>query len=342
MNHLVTGGSGFVGNLIARKLHERGERVKILDIWDDPACPPQIAFVSCDIRDSQGVRAAMQGVDIVHHNVAQVPLAKNRQLFHSVNVEGTRNVLDAALANKIKKMVYTSSSAVYGIPQKNPVCERDPPHPGEAYGQSKLEAENLCASYIPKGLDITVIRPRTILGPGRLGIFSILFEWVRQGKKIPVLNGGKNLYQFVHLGDLVEACLLAASKSGSAVYHCGADRFGTMGEAIAQLCHFAKTGSKIKTLPMWPATRIMQITNALGVSPLGAYHALMYGQSFYFDISKAKQELKWQPRYSNEEMLIESYQWYLDHFEDVKRNPGGSHHRTLLKHGILKMFQWFL
>src|SRR4030095_10518627 len=122
------------------------------------------------------------------------------------------------------KVIYVSSSAVFGAPKSNPVTEETPPSPGEAYGRAKLEGETLCRYYANRGLDVTIIRPRTIMGHGRLGIFQILFEWIRGGYNIPVLGRGDNRYQFVHADDLADACLLSAERKGPSVYNCGTDR----------------------------------------------------------------------------------------------------------------------
>src|SRR5206468_1516642 len=151
-------------------------------------------------------------------------------------------LLRAALEAKVRKVINVSSSAVFGAPKSNPVTEETPPTPGEAYGRAKLEGENLCRRFAREGLDVTIIRPRTIMGHGRLGIFQILFEWIRQGSNVPVLGGGQNRYQFVHADDLAEACILAAARPGPAIYNCGTDRFGTMREALEHLCAHARTG----------------------------------------------------------------------------------------------------
>lgn len=339
---LVTGGSGYFGSLLVRKLLEKGVSSSILDIIDTPDRPSNTKLFQCDIRDAQAVKAACQGVDVVYHSVAQVPLAKNKELFNSVNIQGTENILAAALANGVKKVVYTSSSSIFGVPEKNPVTEADKPQPLEAYGKAKLEGEYLCKKYIAKGLDVSIIRPRTMLGHGRLGIFQILFEWIRQGYNVPVLGKGDNLYQFVHSDDLAEACILAAHRPGSELYNCGTNRFGTMRELLEQLCKHARTGSKVKGIPARATIWAMKASSALGISPLGAYHALLYGGEMYFDISKASTELGWQPQYSNNEMLIQSYEWYLANRETVLTSTGGSHHRSPVKQKALNLVKLVL
>jgi nucleoside-diphosphate-sugar epimerase len=339
---LVTGGSGYFGSLLVRKLLERGWRCRVFDLNDADDRPAEVEFFRGDIRDLAAVEQACAGALVVHHNVAQVPLAKDRALFESVNVQGTDNLLRAARASGVRKVMHTSSSAIFGAPRSNPVTEETPPTPGESYGRAKLEAEQLCRRHAAQGLDVTIIRPRTILGHGRLGIFQILFEWVREGANLPVLGKGDNLYQFVHADDLAEASIAAAERPGATVFNCGAAQFGTMRQALEALCRHAGTGSRVRSVPLAPAVWAMKLTSALGMSPLGAYHALMYGRSLWFDIRKAQLELRWQPRYSNEDMLIESYEWYLANRARVLAGSGGSHHRSAVKQGILRVIKCLL
>jgi nucleoside-diphosphate-sugar epimerase len=338
MKSLVTGGAGYFGRLLVDKLTQRGHSVRVFDLneVDNPA--PELELIRGDIRDTDAVRKACGGMDLVFHNVAQVPLAKDRALFRSVNIDGTRNLLSASLEAGVRKVIHTSTSAVYGVPKHNPVTELTAPTPMEAYGRAKLEGEALCAEFGRRGLDYSIIRPRTIMGHGRLGIFQILFEWIHEGYNVPVFNGGHNVYQFVHADDLAEACILSGLRSGIAEYNCGTDRFGTLRETLKSLCRHAATGSRVRSLPMWPAVAGMKLASALGLSPLGAYHALMYGRSLYFDSSKAMSELSWQPKYSNQEMFIDSYEWYLRNRRAVlEAKSGASHHRSAVKQGLLSV-----
>lgn len=339
---IITGGSGYFGSLLRDRLRARGQTVRVFDLADTEDRPADVSFVPGDIRDITQVAQALTDGSTVYHCVAQVPLAKDKQLFHSVNVQGTENLLQAALTAKVSKVIYVSSSAVFGVPQSNPVTEATPPTPGEAYGAAKLEGENLCQRYTRTGLDVTIIRPRTIMGHGRLGIFQILFEWIREGYNVPVFGRGDNIYQFVHADDLAEACMLAAARPGSTTYNCGAASFGTMRDALEHLCAHAKTGSQVRGVPMKPAVALMNLTSALGLSPLGAYHALMYGRSLYFDSSKAQRELHWQPRYSTDQMFAQSYDWYLANRAAILRSPGASHHRSAVKQGLLALFKHWL
>lgn len=334
---VVTGGSGYFGSLLAERLVDRGDTVRVFDL--NPADAALVGrgaeYVAGDIRDLDAVTAAFRGADVVFHNVAQVPLARDRELFDSVNRLGTLTMLEAARRAGVAKVVYTSSSAIYGVPRQNPVTEATPPAPGEAYGAAKLAGERLCRQYAAHGLDVSIVRPRTILGFGRLGIFQILFEWIREGANVPVLGSGDNVYQFVHADDLAEACLLAGDRPGPDDFNCGAAEFGTMRAALEHLCAHAGTGSRVRSVPMRAAVAGMRATSALGVSPLGAYHSLMYGRSMYFDITKARTTLGWEPRHSNESMFVASYEWYLDHRDEVLAAGPASPHRSAVRQGVL-------
>lgn len=337
---LITGGSGYFGCLLRNRLIDAGQRVRVFDLVDADDRPAGVEFLRGDIRDPDAVRRACDGVDTVYHNVAQVPVAKDRRLFWSVNHGGTENLLRAAADAGVAKIVHTSSSAVFGVPRSNPVDETTVPTPGEAYGRAKLAAEELVSTWVrERGLDVTIIRPRTILGHGRLGIFQILFDWVEEGRAIPVLGRGDNLYQFVHADDLADACIRAAGRPGAAVYNIGAARFGTMRQTLEALCHHAGTGSRVYSVPMGLAVALMQLTSTLGLSPLGPYHALMYGRSLYFDLTRAQRELDWQPRFSNEEMICESYDWYLTHKREVLAGRDRSAHRSAMKQGVLGLLK---
>ena len=334
---LVTGGAGFFGTVLVGRLLERGHTVRILDLHRPDPLPNGVTMIQGDVRDVAAVREACDGVDVIHHNVALVPLAKDTLGFRTVNEGGTKNVLEAALHLGVKKVVHMSSSAIYGAPKDNPVNEDTPARAGEEYGEAKRQAEEICRVYRAGGVDVTIIRPRTIMGHGRLGIMQILFEWIRRGQPVPVLGGGNNRYQFVHGDDLADACLAAAERPGSTDYNIGAATFGTMRETLQGLIAHAGTGSRVVSVPMAPAEWLTRAVGALGLSPLGPYHALMYGRPLWFDITKAQRELDYQPRFSNIEMLCESYDWYLANRDEILRRRDSSPHSMAVKQGALSM-----
>ena len=175
---IVTGGSGYFGGLLCKQLVEKGWEVRNIDLNPPNDDLKNCQFIKGDIRDLSKIEESFQGIDTIFHNVALVPITKSKD-YEKTNLFGTKNTLELAIKNKIKTFVYTSSSAVYGVPKLNPVSENDIPIPAEIYGKSKFDAEFLLSTYSKK-INISIIRPRTILGHGRLGIFQILFDWVRK------------------------------------------------------------------------------------------------------------------------------------------------------------------
>jgi nucleoside-diphosphate-sugar epimerase len=332
---LVTGGSGYFGTVLAEQALARGDTVRIFDVNPPGPSLAGADFVAGDVRDRAAVRGACDGIDVVFHNVAQVPLAKDRALFDEVNVGGTANVLVAAREARVAKVVHTSSSAVFGIPEHNPVTEATPGRPLEAYGRAKLRAEILCHDAIASGLDVTIVRPRTVLGHGRLGVIALLFEFVADGAPVFLLGGGNNRYQLVHAADLADACLRAGDRAGPAVYNIGALEFGTMRETLQALVDHAQTGSRLRSLPVAPARLAMRSLAALGLVPFAPYHWLLYSESLYFDSTLARTELGWEPKHSNASMVIESYEWFLAHRRD-SGHGARSHHQSPVRPGLLR------
>ncbi len=329
---LITGGSGYFGSILVDRCVADGDHVRVLDLNPSDRATESVV---ADVRDLEAVRAACEGVDVVLHNVAQVPLARDRALFWSVNVTGTANVLLAARDAGAAKVVHTSTSAIYGIPEHNPVDEDSPARPLEAYGRAKLEAEALCRQAAADGLDVSIIRPRTILGHGRLGLMAILFELVAEGAPVFVFDGGHNRYQLVHADDLADACLRAAARPGPRAYNIGATTFGTMRETLEAVCVAASTGARVRSIPSAPARLAMRALSAVGQGPFAPYHWLLYGESLWFDTTRAQTELGWAAKHSNESMVIESYRWFLEHRHDMG-TEGRSHHQSPVRLGVLR------
>jgi nucleoside-diphosphate-sugar epimerase len=331
---LITGGAGYFGTVLAAQARAAGHEVRIFDL--NAPEDPTFDHVIGDVRDLAALRAACAGVDAVLHNVAQVPLAKDRDLFWSVNAVGTANVLLAARDEGVAKVVHTSSSAIFGTPESNPVTESTSPRPLEAYGKAKLEAELLCRDAVAAGLDVTIVRPRTVLGHGRLGIMAILFEFVADGAPVFVFGSGDNRYQFVHADDLADACLRAALRPGPAVYNIGCREFGTMRETLQALVDHAGTGSKVVSLPYRPAQLAMRLAGESSLVPFAPYHWLLYGESLWFDVTAAETDLGWRATHSNASAVIESYEWFRANREQLG-GDGKSHHQSPAKLGLLKL-----
>ena len=182
MNHFVTGGSGFFGVHLLRRLLQEQQHILVFDLApldEEFVNNANVKYVYGDVRDKNALREAMKGCDIVHHNAAVLPISRSGSVFRDVNVGGTKNVLEVALELHVKKVLFISTSAVYGIPTQLPINEQTPLTPLGEYGWSKLDAENVVRDFRANHpLDVSIVRPRTIVGTGRLGIFGILFDWI--------------------------------------------------------------------------------------------------------------------------------------------------------------------
>ena len=333
--HLVTGGAGFLGEQTARALHACGERVRILDVLDAPDLPPGIERVQADICDAARVAEAMAGVDVVHHNAAMVPLTKAGARFWQVNVDGTQNALDAARAAGAKFFIHVSTSAVFGLPERCPITDETPLRPVEAYGRAKLEGERRVQRAAAAGLPCAIVRPRTMVGSGRLGIFQILHEWVREGRKVYVIGDGNAPFQLLHADDAVDFMLRLAEQRKPGVYNIGAERFGTLREDIGALIRHAGTRARVVGLPAAPAMAALRVLDALRLSPLAPWHYRTYHKAFFFDLSRPMRDLGWRPRWSNVDTLVQSYDWFVAQREGDVRADDRSTHRKPVRQGLI-------
>ena len=212
--------------------------------------------------------------------------------------------------------------------------------PLEAYSRSKLDAEKEVWSYMQDGGQASCIRPKTTVGGGRLGIFQILFEWISENKNVYVIGDGSNHFQFVHVADLIDACLKAATSKHCGLYNIGSARFGTLREDLELLIKTVGSRSRVIGLPVKLTVAILRILDFLNLSPLAPWHYLTYHKPFVFDISRAMKELGWAPRYSNLDGLLDSYRWYLANKHLINRNEAVSAHKNPIKQRILKILKW--
>jgi nucleoside-diphosphate-sugar epimerase len=340
MRHLITGGSGFVGNLVARRLHERGEAVRVLDVWEDPTRPKAIEHVHASVLDREAVAGAMQGIDVVHHNAALVAQTDAGKQYWQVNVEGSRIVAEEAAKAGVQAIIHTSSTSVYGIPPGGAITSETPTLPVEPYGRSKLAGEHvvdgICARH---KIPLITIRPRATLGAGRLGIFQILFEWIRESRSVYVIGSGNIRFQFIHAYDLMDFYMLALDAGRSGTFNVGTDEFGTLRGDLERLIAYAGSGSKVRSLPEALTINTLRLLYWARLSPLVPWHYLTYHKACYFDV-KPLLAMGWKPRYSNMAMLTESYDWFLANRARRLAEPG-SPHRSPIRQGILALVKRF-
>ncbi len=335
---LITGGSGFLGTYLTERFLADGHTVRILDVLPPEKVSTGVEFIRGDVRDSEIVAKASAGANVIVHNAALVPLSKSGDAFRDVNVRGTSVMLKAAIDAKINKFIFVSSSSVYGVPNNSdPITEETAQNPFEAYGISKAEAETLCQNA-KDALDVSIIRPRTILGPGRMGLMSLLFDWVETNHRIYILGNGNNRYQLVAAEDVAEAVSLASRlPCRGQDFNVGADRFGTLREDLEQFCRAVGNKSKIVGVPSWLARATLPILGLLRLSPLVSYQYRIADKTVYFSTEKLKTILSFTPKYSNSEMLTRAYRWYKDHPTDPN---SASLHRKKMNAGILRLLKY--
>jgi nucleoside-diphosphate-sugar epimerase len=325
----ISGGAGFLGLHLARRLVADGHEVRSLDLLElnDPPLEGRAREIRGDIRDEAAARELVDGARILVHAAAALPIRGSRNEIRSVNVDGTLMLLSAAAEAGVRRVVFVSSTAVYGVPDKHPIEEQDPLHGVGHYGESKIEAEDVCRAFMRRGLDCVIVRPKTFIGPERLGVFEILFDWIREGRRIYTLGDGSNRYQLLAVEDLVEAILLSASKRAAAgeMLNFGAKEFGTVRSDLQALIDHAGSGSRLTPIPVRPAEIALRALEVARVSPLAEWHYKTAHRDSFVDISKAERILGWKPRLSNAQALIETYDWYLDHRDEVAGAAGLTH-----------------
>ncbi|MFA6458393.1 MAG: NAD(P)-dependent oxidoreductase [Patescibacteria group bacterium] len=342
---LITGGTGFLGCHLARNLVQRGHRVKLLDLetLNEPDLWGKVENYVGDIRNRILVDRLMADVDVVIHAAAALPLAKPKEIIDTT-VRGTKIILEEAKKNKVGRVVYISSTAVYGVPMKHPIVETDPRVGVGPYGHAKIAAEELCEKFRKEKMVITIIRPKTFIGTGRLGVFQILFDWVRRGAKIPVIGNGQNRYQLMDVEDLANAVWLAASKPAKLAndtFNVGAKKFETVAKDLNSF--FRKVGSKSRVLKT-PAGLIkgtLALFERLGLSPLYAWVYATADKDSFVSTEKIEKQLGWRAKYSNSDTLIRTFEWYAKHWKEYESATGITH-RVAWKQGILKIARFIL
>lgn len=323
----ITGGSGFLGLHLARRLLAGGHEVASLDLepLEAPLTAAGMRGIVGDIRDRARAAELCRGADVLVHAAAALPIRGSREEIRSVNVEGTATVLAAAAEAGVRRVVMISSTAVYGIPSVHPITEETPIVPLGPYGESKVEAEEVCRAFARRRLEVVILRPKTFLGPERLGVFEILFDWVREGRRIYTIGSGRNRYQLLAVEDLVEAIVLAAERPvAGEVLNVGAKRFGTVREDLQALIDHAGSGSRLTPLPAAPVQAVLRGLELARLSPLAEWHYKTADKDSYVDVAKAGRLLGWEPRLSSADTLIAAYDWYLAN-RDRTRGPGLTH-----------------
>ncbi len=292
----ISGGAGFLGLHLARRLLADGHQVRTLDLapLDDAELERSVEEVRGDIRSARDVRRLVDGAGVLVHAAAALPIQASRESIRSVNVGGT-------------------ATPLVGVGW---------------YGESKIEAEEVTRDFGRRGLEFTIVRPKTFVGPERLGVFEILFDWIRDDRRIYMLGTGENRYQLLAVEDLVDAIVLAAERREAAgeTVNVGAGRFGTVRSDLQTVIDHAGSASRLTEVPARPAEIALRTLELLRVSPLAEWHYKTAHRDSFVDVGKAERLLGWTPRFSNAEALCRTYDWYLAHRETLK--AAGVTHRV--------------
>lgn len=341
--YFITGGAGFLGINLVRFLLAKGHEVVSYDIasFEYPE-KNRITVVEGDIRDAETLMAAMKGADVVVHSAAALPLY-SAEAIRSTDIDGTKNVLLAGEKNGVERVVHISSTAVYGVPDHHPLREDDVLSGVGEYGKAKIAAEEVCLEFRKKGMIIPILRPKSFVGPERLGVFALFYDWAADGRGFPMIGDGSNRYQLLDVDDLCEAIYLAATKPAvvaNDTFNIGAERFATMKEDYQAVLDRAGFGKRVHGLPAKPVILALRFLEFLHLSPLYAWVYETASKDSFVSIEKAKNKLGFSPKYSNQESLIRNFDWYRTHRAEFSGQSGVSH-RVPWKQGVLALAKVF-
>lgn len=321
MKVLVTGGAGFTGKALVRRMLEEGHEVIALD--NKAGYKPEdlnqwgARLVIGSVTDRQTVRQCMRDVEVVHHVAAAFrEMNVPRDRYREVNVEGTRIVLEAAFQEGVRKFIYCSTCGVHGNVDEPPAGEDAPIQPADYYQQTKYEAEPIVVEYARRGLKTTTLRPAAIFGPGDPGRFYMIFRQLARGW-FPMFGNGSTLYHPLYIDNFLDAFVLAmdADKGVGETYLIADEEYLTIEDLVRRAAAAMGITVRIPHLPIWPVVAAGLLTEAicmpLGLSPpIHPRRVDWYRQTRAFKIDKARRELGYSPRVGLDEGLRRACEWY--------------------------------
>jgi nucleoside-diphosphate-sugar epimerase len=317
---LITGGTGFTGSHLCRRLVKDGYSVRVLvrpsskrEALDGLA----IDYAVGDLCDRASLDLAMKGIDTVYHIGALFrPENVTRQQMQATNVEGTRNLLDAAINAGVKRFVHCSTVGVHGDIEHPPATEETAYAPGDYYQESKTEGEKVVLQYsAERRLPIAIFRPGGIYGPGDLR-FLKLFKAI-QTRKFIMFGSGQVLYQLIYIDDLINGILLCGTHDtavGRTYILTGAApvTLSYLVNEIATVVNVPPPQLRLPVIPLyWAGFACELICKPLGINPpLYRRRVDFFRKTRSFDIAKAKQELGFQPQIDLKTGLKLTVDWY--------------------------------
>ncbi|MFD9597171.1 NAD-dependent epimerase/dehydratase family protein [Kitasatospora sp. NPDC059973] len=335
----ITGAAGMLGSRLAERLLADGKDVRGVDLRPGPG----VAVVG-DIRDPAVMARALDGAEVLVHAAAALPSYPDEQI-RSIIVGGTENVFAAAHAAGTPRVVHISSTAVYGLPKVVPTPETYPREPVDTYSRAKAAAEEIAERHRAAGMCVPILRPKTFVGPGRMGLFSMLFEWAEEGRNFPVLGRGDVRIQMFGIDDLVDAVvtvLTAPDDVANDTYNLAAAEFGTLRQDFQAVLDAAGHGKRVVALPARPALTVLSTLQKARLSPVYGrlLHKLM--EDSYVSIDKAGERLGFAPRLSNRDAILRTYDWWRTARHDRPAgSPTGRTSRDPWSQGLLSAVKIF-
>jgi nucleoside-diphosphate-sugar epimerase len=321
---LVTGATGFTGGHLAQYLSARGEAVRALvrprsraKFAASPLPAKGVVAVDGDLTDAAALKRAAEGVDVVYHIAATYREAGQPDAaYRATNVEGTRNVLEAAQAGGARRVVHCSTGGVHGHIANPPANEDAPFNPGDVYQETKLEAEKLARGFGDRtGLDVVVARPIGIYGPGDMR-FLRLFRGLARGK-FPMIGSGTPFYHLTYIDDLVEGFRLCGTVPGAKgrTYILAGPRYTTLEQLVQMVAKELRVPPPRLHLPVWPfwtaGLLCEMVCVPLGIEPpIFRRRVDFYTKSRAFDTMRARTELGFSPKVDLEEGIKRTADWY--------------------------------
>ena len=324
----ISGGAGFLGLHLARRVRADGAAVRTLDLaaLDDRELESGVEEVRGDIRSERDVRTLVAGADVVVHAAAALPIQASRATIRAVNVEGTANVLAAALAAGVRRVVLISSTAVYGVPERHPIHEDDPLVGVGWYGESKIEAEQRRRRIRPARPRRRDVAAEDVRRPASASAFSrSCSTGFGRGAGFPSSATARTSTSCSRsrISSTRSCAAFAAPVRGEAL-NVGAGSFGTVRDDLQALIDHAGSGSRLWPVPVRPAELSLRALELARLSPLAEWHYRTAHKDSFVSIEKARDLLGWEPRLSNAETLCATYDWYLEHLAEM-RGAGTTH-----------------
>lgn len=318
MRHIVIGGDGFVGRQLCRDLLDIGQQVLIADIVrSDLDIYKRSEFIQCDVTDRRQLdKIPLGDGDVVYNLSARMlspilPRAARHDFFYPVNFHGVENILSWMQSRGGRRLVQFTTDMVYGHTTVVPTTEDHPAVPLGPYGGSKLEAEKLCEQHRQRGFSISIMRPRLIIGPGRIGILGKLFRLIDLNLPVPMIGSGTHPYQFISVYDCASAARLAWQKGvPNGTYNLGSLNPPPVKVLLRRLIKEAGSKSILVPAPAALVKLTLSALDRLNMPLMDPEQYLIADEHCEISVERARIDLGWIPAHGDEDMLIAAYRSY--------------------------------